>query len=195
MRAVSFAGKCDLVVLHSGDVLHDALPVGCPRVDAEGEVSSRCGHLRPLLPQSSTLPAVVARECAIPLLKACKVKKPRPRFNNGNVARFPYFLAGMRTTQQDYDDHAAACSRAAEQTDDPVFRRILLMLELQWKLAAQQEISVGRVAKMKMLDKTKQSDRAPNPNEKPETCYCSALPKGSGLCLPCYTRWLARRRS
>jgi len=101
----------------------------------------------------------------------------------------------MRTTQQDYDDHAAACFRAAEQTDDPVFRRILLMLELQWKLAAQQEISVGRVAEMKMLDKTKQSDRAPNPNEKPETCYCSALPKGSGLCLPCYTRWLARRRS
>jgi hypothetical protein len=42
-----------------------------------------------------------------------------------------------------------------------------------------------------MLDKTEQSDRAPNPNEKPENCYCSALPKGSGLCLPCYTRWLA----
>ena len=99
----------------------------------------------------------------------------------------------MRTTQQDYDDHAAACSRAAEQTDDPVFRRILLMLELQWKLAAQQEISVGRVAKMKMLDKTKQSDRAPNPNEKRENCYCSALPKGSGLCPPCYTRWVADR--
>ena len=99
------------------------------------------------------------------------------------MARFPYFLAGMRTTQQDYDDHSAACPRAAEQTDDPVFRRILLMLELQWKLAAQQEISVGRVAEI------------PNPNEKPETCYCSALQKGSGLCLPCYTRWLARRRS
>jgi len=42
-----------------------------------------------------------------------------------------------------------------------------------------------------MLDKTEQSDRAPNPNEKPENCYCSALPNGSGLCLPCYTRWLA----
>jgi hypothetical protein len=41
-----------------------------------------------------------------------------------------------------------------------------------------------------MLDKTEQSDRAPNPNEKPEDCYCSALPKGSGPCLPCYTRWL-----
>jgi hypothetical protein len=37
----------------------------------------------------------------------------------------------------------------------------------------------------------KQTDWAPNPNEKPENCYCSALPKGSGLCLPCYTRWLA----
>jgi hypothetical protein len=42
-----------------------------------------------------------------------------------------------------------------------------------------------------MLDKTEQSDRVPNPNEKPEICYCSALPKGSGLYLPCYTRWLA----
>ena len=48
----------------------------------------------------------------------------------------------------------------------------------------------GRVAKMKMLDKTERSDRAQNPNEKPESCYCSALPKGSP-CLPCYTRWLA----
>jgi hypothetical protein len=32
--------------------------------------------------------------------------------------------------------------------------------------------------RMKMLDKNEQSDRAPNPNEKPESCYCSALPKG-----------------
>ena len=45
-----------------------------------------------------------------------------------------------------------------------------------------------------MLDKPEQSDWAPNPNEKPESCYCSALPKGSP-CLPCYTRWLASRRS
>src|ERR1700730_1059054 len=45
----------------------------------------------------------------------------------------------------------------------------------------------GRVAEMQMRDKTEQSDRAPNPNEKPESCYCSALPKGSGPCLPCYT--------
>ncbi|HMF23573.1 MAG TPA: hypothetical protein VKG24_15800 [Pseudolabrys sp.] len=30
--------------------------------------------------------------------------------------------------------------------------------------------------------------------KKPENCYCSALPKGSGLCLPCYTRWLAGER-
>jgi hypothetical protein len=43
--------------------------------------------------------------------------------------------------------------------------------------------------------KTEQSDRAPNPNEKPGSCYCSALPKGSGLRRPCYTRWLAGWRS
>jgi hypothetical protein len=36
-----------------------------------------------------------------------------------------------------------------------------------------------------MLDKTEQSVRAPNPNEKPESCYCSALPNGSG---PYYAR-------
>jgi hypothetical protein len=41
-----------------------------------------------------------------------------------------------------------------------------------------------------MLNKTEQSDCAPNANEKQEDCYCSALPKGSP-CLPCYTRWLA----
>jgi hypothetical protein len=41
-----------------------------------------------------------------------------------------------------------------------------------------------------MVHKTEQWDRVPNPNEKPEICYCLALPKGSGLCLPCYTRWL-----
>ena len=93
-------------------------------------------------------------------------------FRLSSAARQPRAsLAGMRTlTQQVYEDHAAACSRAAEQTDDPVFRRILLMLGLQWKLAAQEET-------------------------KPESCYCSALPNGSGPCLACYTRWLARRRS
>ena len=52
-----------------------------------------------------------------------------------------------------------------------------------------------RGVEIQMLDKTEQSDQAPNPNEKPESCYCSALPKGSSLCLPCYTRWLAGRRS
>jgi hypothetical protein len=42
----------------------------------------------------------------------------------------------------------------------------------------------------KLPNETEKSDRAPNTNEKSENCYCSALPKGSGLCLPCYTRWL-----
>ena len=50
-----------------------------------------------------------------------------------------------------------------------------------------------RVADMEMLDKTQQLD--PNTNETLDNCYCSALPSGSGLCLPCYMRWLAGRRS
>ena len=49
--------------------------------------------------------------------------------------------------------------------------------------------------KLNPLAKHDRTDRIPNPNEKPESCYCSALPKGSGLCLPCYKRWLAGRRS
>jgi len=38
--------------------------------------------------------------------------------------------------------------------------------------------------------KSEQSDRALSANEKPDNCYCSALPKGSGSCLPCYTQRL-----
>ena len=34
-------------------------------------------------------------------------------------------------------------TRAAEQTDDAVFRKMLLMLALQWRLAAQEDQSTG----------------------------------------------------
>jgi hypothetical protein len=40
-----------------------------------------------------------------------------------------------------YEHHAEDCTRAAERTDDPVFRKMLLMLALQWRLAAQEEAS------------------------------------------------------
>jgi hypothetical protein len=43
------------------------------------------------------------------------------------------------TLAQVYEDHAADCTRAAEQTDDPGFRNMLLTLALQWRLAAQEE--------------------------------------------------------
>ena len=49
---------------------------------------------------------------------------------------------GCRTVQtlaKVYEDRAGECSRAAQQTDDPMFRRLLLMLASQWKLAAQEE--------------------------------------------------------
>jgi len=61
----------------------------------------------------------------------------------------------------------------------------LAYLATQWMWA---------VRRSKMLNRTEQSDRAQNANEKPENCYCSALPKGSGLCLPSYMRWLAGER-
>jgi|SRR5215831_1485176 hypothetical protein len=43
------------------------------------------------------------------------------------------------------------------------------------------------------LSKTPRTPRVPalNPNEeRPENCYCSAFPRGSDPCLPCYWRRL-----
>ena len=48
----------------------------------------------------------------------------------------------MPTLAQVYEDHAADCTRAAEQTDDPVFRKMLLNLALQWGLAAREEAAM-----------------------------------------------------
>jgi len=42
---------------------------------------------------------------------------------------------------QAYEDRAAAYTHAAEGCDDPVFRDILLMLALQWTLAAREEVA------------------------------------------------------
>jgi hypothetical protein len=47
----------------------------------------------------------------------------------------------MPTLAEVYEDRAEDYTRAAERTDDPVFRNILLMLALQWRLAGQQEAS------------------------------------------------------
>jgi hypothetical protein len=45
----------------------------------------------------------------------------------------------VQTLAKVYEDRAENYTRAAERTDDPVFRRLLLMLALQWKQAAQEE--------------------------------------------------------
>src|SRR5262249_52989852 len=37
--------ECNLVVLDTGNMLHDAFAVRGPSIDAEGEVSSRCAHV------------------------------------------------------------------------------------------------------------------------------------------------------
>ena len=80
------------------------------------------------------------RMLLVPLPEACKVKKP---VQDLIVESWPVLriFGCMRTLAQVCEDHAATCSRAAEQTDDPVFRKMLLMLGLQWKLAAQEETS------------------------------------------------------
>ena len=52
----------------------------------------------------------------------------------------------MPTLTQLYKRHAEDCTRAAEQTDDPVFRNVLLTLALQWRLAAQEKSIDARKA-------------------------------------------------
>ena len=48
----------------------------------------------------------------------------------------------MQILVEVYEDRAADYTHAAERmTDDPVFRNILLMLALQWRLAAEEETS------------------------------------------------------
>ena len=49
--------------------------------------------------------------------------------------------------QGECEHHAEDCTRAAERTDDTVFRKMLLMLALQWKLAAQREAVKQTTAK------------------------------------------------
>src|SRR5262245_24019001 len=44
----AIGGEGNLIFLDAGDVFDDAFAARGPRIDAEGEVSSRCGHLRPL---------------------------------------------------------------------------------------------------------------------------------------------------
>ena len=46
-------GERNLVILDAGDVLDDACPVSGPGIDAEGEASSRCAHVRLFYPNPS----------------------------------------------------------------------------------------------------------------------------------------------
>src|SRR5262245_8211232 len=48
-------GECKLVVLDARDMLHDALAVGSPCIDAESEVSSQCAHVASFLSQSALI--------------------------------------------------------------------------------------------------------------------------------------------
>ena len=63
----------------------------------------------------------------------------------------PKMSRAVPTLAQVYEDHAADFTRAAEQTDDPVFRNMLLTLALQWRLAAREEAAT-RPIQPKMAD-------------------------------------------
>jgi hypothetical protein len=60
----------------------------------------------------------------------------------GEACRASFALRTSRAVAslgQVYERHADDYTRAAEQTDDPVFRNMLLALALQWRQAAQEE--------------------------------------------------------
>ena len=76
------------------------------------------------------------------LSEPCGSARRRSIGKRGEGCRASPLLRRDRTVQtlaKVYEDRADEFSRAAEQTDDPVFCRLLLMLALQWKLAAQGE--------------------------------------------------------
>jgi hypothetical protein len=50
------------------------------------------------------------------------------------------------TPRQECEHRAEDCARAAERADDIVLRKMLLMLALQWKLAAQWEPAKQTIA-------------------------------------------------
>jgi hypothetical protein len=53
----------------------------------------------------------------------------------------PPLRRAVQTLAEVYEGRAEDYTRAAERTDDPMFRNMLLMLALQWRLAAQEEAS------------------------------------------------------
>ena len=71
----------------------------------------------------------------------------------------------VQTLAKAYEDRAAEYSRAAQQTDDPVFRRLLLMLASQWELAGRQEAkskdAPTSLASTSALDESRSRDGEP----------------------------------
>jgi hypothetical protein len=75
----------------------------------------------------------------------------------GEACRASFALRTSRAVAslgQVYECHADDYTRAAEQTDDPVFRNMLLALALQWRQAAQEEAA-------KQSTEPKSADHAP----------------------------------
>src|SRR5262249_18659693 len=83
-----------------------------------------------------------------------------------------------KTLAKVYEDRAAECSRAAQQTDDPVFRRLLLMLASQWKFAAQEEAKSKDAPTSLASTQPQPSRRKP----KPRRLTHSALRRPNGHC-------------
>src|SRR5262249_41233585 len=69
----AIGGERNLIVLDAGDVLDNALAVGCPGIDAEGEVSSK-GRGHPIPPSRFTADASGELSCPRRVGKAWATK-------------------------------------------------------------------------------------------------------------------------
>ena len=81
--------ECNLIIFDAGDVLHDAFAIGCPSIDAEGEVSSQCGRL-PFAPsaprlQSRVHPADVPEVRGLGFTGAWVEHSPPKRLRNASA--------------------------------------------------------------------------------------------------------------
>ena len=80
-------------------------------------------------------------EC-VPAMKDGRMTNPSPFEFAIDVTNRSYAQRTGRpvpTQRQLCEHYSEDCTRAAEHTDDVVFRKMLLMLALQWKLAEREE--------------------------------------------------------
>ena len=117
----------------------------------------------------------------------------RVHTQDGHRRRMPARSARIRAAR--WTDEALECPVSASRPCARLDSHCAARAPQRWR--ARGPVSAPRTTlRTTMPTTSSKAPRAPrvpalNPNEeRPEDCYCSALPRGSGPCLPCYVRQL-----